>query len=70
VLQTFLANIPQLSLLLLTGGAKIDQDIAAFNEHGASIVLGTPGRIDEMMNKVPEFRVKELDILILDEADR
>lgn len=36
---------------------------------GGNIIIGTPGRIEQMVS-IREFHTKELDVLILDEADR
>lgn len=48
------------------------QDVERFLSTGADIVVGTPGRIEEFLlgkgrNVV---NVKELEVLVLDEADR
>ena len=70
VLEQLLAPVPQLSFLLLTGGHSLAQDAAAFRERGASIVIATPGRLNELMTRMADFNTKELDVLVLDEADR
>ena len=33
-------------------------------------MIGTPGRLQHTLQKAPEFNVKKLELLILDEADR
>jgi ATP-dependent RNA helicase DDX55/SPB4 len=48
------------------------QDVQRFLSTGANIVIGTPGRVEEFLlgkgrNVV---NVKELEVLVLDEADR
>lgn len=60
-----------MSVLLLIGGTEVPEDLKRFREHGANIVIGTPGRLDDVMQRMgAEFKVKELEVLVLDEADR
>ncbi|KAI9203441.1 P-loop containing nucleoside triphosphate hydrolase protein [Polychytrium aggregatum] len=55
---------------LFIGGTDEQADIAQFREHGAHIVVGTPGRLDDLLKRSHTFNTKELEVLILDEADR
>ena len=65
--------MPTQPLLLVSGTSSTPaQDVSRFLETGADIVIGTPGRIEEFLlgrggNAVS---VKELEVLVLDEADR
>ncbi|KAH7106405.1 DEAD-domain-containing protein [Auriculariales sp. MPI-PUGE-AT-0066] len=60
-------------LLLVSGSDSTPmQDLSRFGETGADVVVGTPGRIEEFLlgrgrNTVS---VKDLEVLVLDEADR
>ena len=60
--------------LLLVSSEKSSpaKDIQRFLSTGADIIVGTPGRIEEFLlgkgRKV--VNVKELEVLVLDEADR
>jgi ATP-dependent RNA helicase DDX55/SPB4 len=59
---------------LVTGGGKsaID-DIREFEKEGASVLVGTPGRLEELLASkayIGQIDVRELDVLVLDEADR
>ena len=78
--------------LLLIGGTPLSDDIKAFYETGADILVGTPGRLEEFLlgsssvglgtGKIAESRkrkmdksvgtgsTRELEVLVLDEADR
>eukprot|EP01133_Synstelium_polycarpum_P013856 gene13856-16340_t len=62
----------EISSLLLIGGTEIYDDIQRFNKEGGNIIVGTPGRIDEFMSRVDKngLRVKQFEVLIMDEADR
>ena len=59
-------------LLLVSSEQSPAQDIQRFLATGADIVVGTPGRVEEFLlgkgrNVV---NVKQLEVLVLDEADR
>ncbi|MFC4209285.1 ATP-dependent RNA helicase DbpA [Vreelandella malpeensis] len=60
-----LANV---KVLTLCGGAPFGPQLASL-EHGAHIVVGTPGRIDEHLRK-GSLSLSGLTTLVLDEADR
>ncbi|EFA83174.1 putative RNA helicase [Heterostelium album PN500] len=61
-----------LTSILLIGGTPIYDDIQRFNREGGNIIVGTPGRIDEFMSRIDkdQLKVKQFEVLILDEADR
>lgn len=60
-----LANV---KVLTLCGGAPLGPQLSSL-EHGAHIVVGTPGRIEEHLRK-GSLELGSLDVLVLDEADR
>ena len=64
-------HLPAL-LLVSSNQSTPAQDVKRFLETGADIVIGTPGRVEEFLLGKGQNAVstKELDILILDEADR
>lgn len=70
VMQTFLEGMSW-KLQSLIGGVDIQQDLARIEEEGVNFVIGTPGRIEEILTKHSSLlSVKELEVLVLDEADR
>jgi len=64
-LARFTQNI---KLVLLCGGKPLGPQIGSL-EHGAHIVVGTPGRIQDHLNK-GTLKLEGLKTLVLDEADR
>ncbi|UYF98969.1 MULTISPECIES: ATP-dependent RNA helicase DbpA [unclassified Halomonas] len=60
--------LPNVKVLTLCGGAPLGPQIGSL-EHGAHIVVGTPGRIDEHLRK-GSLSLDALETLVLDEADR
>lgn len=59
-------------LLLVGGGGghrPVTADLDAFAKAGSDIVIGTPGRIDDILSRYNDLQVNELECLVLDEAD-
>lgn len=65
-------------LLLVGGGSSgnnntnhrpVTEDLKNFQKEGSDIIIGTPGRMDDVLSRYSVIDVSELDILILDEAD-
>ena len=57
-----------IKVLSLCGGAAIRGQVASL-EHGAHIVVGTPGRIMDLLER-GSLKIDALNTLVLDEADR
>ena len=76
VLETFLNHddLVHLKQKLIIGGNSIDEDVESLLREGAQILICTPGRLQDLLERKGELnlsgRVKSLEILILDEADR
>jgi len=60
--------IHNIKVLTLCGGAPFGPQIGSL-EHGAHIVVGTPGRIEEHLRK-KTLKLNHIKTLVLDEADR
>jgi ATP-dependent RNA helicase DDX55/SPB4 len=60
------------ALLLVSSDGSPAEDIKRFLFQGSDIIIGTPGRIEEFLLGKGRgiVNVKELEILVLDEADR
>lgn len=61
-------NIHNIKVLTLCGGMPFGPQLSSL-EHGAHIVVGTPGRVEEHVRK-GTLRLDQLTTLVLDEADR
>ncbi|KAK3809457.1 MAG: P-loop containing nucleoside triphosphate hydrolase protein [Benniella sp.] len=67
--EPFLQNIKH--QLLIGGETSLEEDIASFREIGPDVLIGTPGRLEDMLSQKRDgVNVKELEVLVLDEADR
>jgi ATP-independent RNA helicase DbpA len=60
--------IPNLKVVMLCGGKPIGPQIGSL-EHGAHVVVGTPGRVQDHLRK-NTLKIDQLKTLVLDEADR
>ncbi|KAJ3062869.1 ATP-dependent rRNA helicase spb4, partial [Quaeritorhiza haematococci] len=63
----------QLSHALFIGGggeSSVQHDLQQFQSHHPQILIGTPGRLDDLLKRSTIFNTKDLEVLVLDEADR
>ena len=67
-LRRLARSVSNIKLVLLCGGKPFGPQKASL-EHGAHIVVGTPGRIQDHLRR-ETLRLKDLKTLVLDEADR
>eukprot|EP00803_Ostreobium_quekettii_P000918 evm.model.scf_621EXC.6 EVM.evm.TU.scf_621EXC.6 scf_621EXC:66270-74354(-) len=70
VMVPFVDSIPDLKAALLIGGTDTAKDVASISKEGANILVGTPGRIEDILCKCPFVDVRPVEVLVLDEADR
>lgn len=56
--------------MLLVGGFDIKTDMKRIEEDGANILVGTPGKLHDVMERLDILDFRSFEILILDEADR
>lgn len=59
---------------LIVGGNSVEEDVHRLKKDGALILICTPGRLDDLFQRRDDVnlagRVKSLELLVLDEADR
>ncbi|MGL6316446.1 ATP-dependent RNA helicase DbpA [Vibrio sp. WXL103] len=67
-IRTLARGIHNIKVLTLCGGMPMGPQIGSL-EHGAHILVGTPGRILDHLSK-GRINLNELNTLVLDEADR
>ncbi|KAM3197141.1 hypothetical protein ACQJBY_072679 [Aegilops geniculata] len=70
VAQPFFTTLKGVSSILLVGGLDIQVELKKVEEEGANILVGTPGKLFDIMERLDTLEYKHLEILILDEADR
>ncbi len=67
-LRRLARSVDNIKILTLCGGSTMRPQVASL-EHGAHIVVGTPGRIMDHLQR-NSLNLEELNTLVLDEADR
>ncbi|EWC42209.1 ATP-dependent RNA helicase DbpA [Pseudomonas stutzeri] len=67
-LRRLARSADNIKILTLCGGVSIGPQIASL-EHGAHVIVGTPGRVQEHLKK-GTLKLDGLNTLVLDEADR
>ncbi|VVB13329.1 unnamed protein product [Arabis nemorensis] len=70
VAQPFVSTLPNVNSVLLVGGREVKADVKIIEEEGGNILIGTPGRLADIMERMEILDFRNLEILILDEADR
>ncbi|WFD18807.1 RNA helicase [Malassezia caprae] len=63
------ARVAGVQLCVGGTGTTPSEDLAFFREHGPDVIVGTPGRMEELLRH-SGVRTSELDVLVMDEADR
>lgn len=71
---TFFAKaLPKVKVLLFVGGTSVDEDLKLIRSAAGkcSVVIGTPGRTEDLLNRCigSTVETRDFEILILDEAD-
>ncbi|OAV06034.1 DEAD/DEAH box helicase [Moraxella catarrhalis] len=64
-----LTRFSQLYNLCITGGADFDKQLEQLHKRPLDILIGTPGRIIDWVNK-GELFLDRIEVFVLDEADR
>ncbi|KAL5720926.1 RNA helicase [Ranunculus cassubicifolius] len=70
VAQPFVATLSNVRAMLLVGGSSLKADMKSIEDEGANVLIGTPGRIYDILERMEILDLRNLEILILDEADR
>lgn len=73
VLEAF--NAGSFTSALLVGGSSTDTDVQAIRERGCQVIIGTPGRVDDIFTRLADVPhaldlKSSFEMLVLDEADR
>ncbi|CAN0483873.1 unnamed protein product, partial [Laminaria digitata] len=55
VVSKFAVALDEAKPLLLVGGTSVEDCLTAFRKEGTSIIVGTPGRVEDMLNNYNVF---------------
>jgi ATP-dependent RNA helicase DeaD len=67
-LKDFARYLSDIHIVAVYGGADIGRQISAL-KRGAHIIVATPGRMNDLLNKRKKIDLSELHTVVLDEAD-
>ncbi|CAI9768281.1 unnamed protein product [Fraxinus pennsylvanica] len=70
VAEPFISTLSNVRPMLLVGGLDVKADIRKIEDEGANLLIGAPGRMYDIMDRMDILDFRNLEILILDEADR
>lgn len=65
VAQPFFSTMPNVKSLLLVGGVDIKTDIRKLEDEGANILVGTPGKLHDVMERLDILDFRSLEVFFL-----
>lgn len=69
IFNQFVVKFPFIKPILLVGGVDVSKDLESLKQDGLLLLIGTPGRLNDIFNKSEENLLNKVEVLILDEAD-
>ncbi|MBD3288020.1 DEAD/DEAH box helicase [candidate division KSB1 bacterium] len=67
-LNNYAKYVKGLNIVTVYGGADIERQISAIKK-GAQIIVATPGRMDDLLNRRKKIDLSKVKTVVLDEAD-
>jgi ATP-dependent RNA helicase DDX55/SPB4 len=64
VAQPFFATLKGVSSILLVGGLDIKAELKKVEEEGANILVGTPGKLFDIMERLDSLEYKNLEVVL------
>lgn len=62
VAQPFMDTLPKYEAALLVGGTDVSADIANLKQNGANLLIGTPGRIEDILDRASFLDLKNFEV--------
>lgn len=63
VAEPFVSTLPNVRPVLLVGGAEVKSDVTKI-EDGANLLIGTPGRLYDIMERMDILDFRSLEVLV------
>lgn len=64
VAQPFTSTLSNFKSMLLVGGADVKADMKKIEEEGANLLIGTPGRLYDIMERMESLDFRNLEVNI------
>lgn len=62
VAEPFIATLSNVRPMLLVGGAEVKADTTKIEEEGANLLIGTPGRLSDIMEHMKMLDFRNLEV--------
>lgn len=62
VAQPFVSTLPNFKSTLLVGGTDVKEDIKKIEEEGANLLIATPGRLFDIMERIETLDFRSLEV--------
>lgn len=62
VAAPFIATLSNVRPMLLVGGGEVKADMRKIEEEGANLLIGTPGRLTDIMDRVDTLDFRNLEV--------
>lgn len=60
----FISTLPNVKPMLLVGGGEVKADLKKIEEDGANVLIGTPGRLFDIMDRVDVLEFRDLEVYL------
>lgn len=64
VAQPFISTLSNFKSMLLVGGTDVKAGVKKIEEEGANLLIGTPGRLHDIMERIEGLDFKNLEVCI------
>lgn len=65
VAEPFVSTLPNVKPVLLVGGAEVKSDMRKIEEEGANLLIGTPGRLYDIMDRMDILDFRNLEVWLI-----
>lgn len=63
VARPFIMTMPKVKTMLLVGGVDVRADMKRIEEEGVNVLIGTPGRLHDIMERADILDFRSLEVL-------
>lgn len=64
VAQPFISTLSNVKPILLVGGVEVKSDMRKIEEEGANLLVGTPGRLYDIMDRMDILDFRNLEVSV------
>lgn len=61
----FISTLSNVKPMLLVGGGEVKADLKKIEEDGANVLIGTPGRLFDIMDRVDVLEFRDLEVYLI-----